>query len=262
MEYKWLLIFDPANSQLPIPSENAKPLPAHLARKSRTTAEPNDNPKVDEPFGDAQSKFIWSEFNTCKSFKNVDQVNINLSKPKQLWFYIGKTSTEAKAHYTGDLTNQRNDPEANFLESVRAVTAVAATPVQRRPYPMAYPSGVNIHAVNAARAKVHMEQAKAQFKSRSSKERPYTGKYAISNPTPYVYKPRAGVSIDPQALQNQRAFQLSSVSAFPQKPNSPSFRVPPMSPAAPMAPMMAAKPEAPLPEAIENPGNLKRVSLA
>lgn len=243
MEYKWVLVFDHANSQLPIPSENAKPLPAHLAHKSRTTTQdPSDSPKVDEPFGDAQSKFTWSEFNTCKSVKNPSQVKVDISKPKQLWFYLGKTSTEAKAQYTENLAVVRNNPEANFLESVRAASAAAAVQLHRRPNPPPYPAGVNMHAINAARAKAHIQEAKVPAKSLTTKKRPYHGKYAITEPTPHVYKPRVGCNVDTQALQNQRAFQQSSVHSLPQFPNSSSYRAPPgqRNPIAPMASMMAA----------------------
>lgn len=246
MEYKWLLVLDPANSQLPIPSENAKPLPAHLAHKSRTTIQdPFNSPKVDEPFGDAQSKFIWSEFNTCKSIKNPTQVKVDVSKPKQLWFYLGKTSTEAKAQYTEDLAVPRNNPEANFLESVRAASAAAAVQLHRRPNPPPYPAGVNIHAVNAARAKIHIQQAKPPAKPSTTQRRPYHGKYAITEPTPYVYKPRVGCNVDTQALQKQRAFQQSSVHSLPQFHNSTTYRAQPAprNPIAPMAPMMTGLPQ-------------------
>lgn len=243
MEYKWVLFFDPVHSQLPVPSENAKPLPAHLARKSRTTAEhpSNNDPKADEPFGDPQSKFIWSEFNTCKAFKNPYQVKVEIAKPKQLWFYLGKTSTEARAHYTEDPAIKRNNPEANFLESVRAATTAFALSLQRRSYPISYPTGVNIHAANAARAKAHVQQA-AQTQAKqppvATKERPYTGKYAIPDPAPYIYKPRVAGIIDPQTLRNQLAFQQSLVHSLPQFPNPPSFRAPP-------APMNTGPPPAP-----------------
>lgn len=251
MEYKWLLVFDTIHSQLPVPSENAKPLPAHLAQKSRTTAEDpsNDDPKADEPFGDPHSKFIWSEFNTCKPFKNSDQVKIDLSKPKQLWFYLGRTSTEAKAQYTGDPAVSHNNLEANFLESVRAASAAVAVSAQRRSFPASYPSGVNIHAVNAARAKAHVQQAaKIQVKPPVTKERPYNGKYAILDSTPYVYKPKISCNVDPQALRNQRAFQQSTVHSLPQIKSSSAYRAPPapMSTMAPMAPMMARAPQADL----------------
>lgn len=186
---------------------------------------------------------MWSEFNSCKPVKNLEQVKIDLSKPKQLWFYLGKTSTEAKAQYTGDLAVSRNNPEANFLDSVKAAAAAAAVSAQRRSYPASYPSGVNIHAFNAARAKAHVQQAaKTQAKPTGkppAKERPYNGKYAIIDP---VCKPKTSSNVDPLALRNQLTFQQSSVHSLPQFHNSSAFRAPPaqMSPVAPMAPMMSA----------------------
>lgn len=267
MEYKWLLVFDPVQSQLPEPSKNAKQLPAHLARKSRTTAEDStrNDPKAKDPFGDPQSKFIWSEFNTCKPLKNSDQVNVDLSKPKQLWFYLGRTSTEARAQYTGDLAVPRSNPEANFLESIRAATAAVAVSAQRRSFPASYPSGVNIHAVNAARAKAHVQHAtKTQTKPPMLKEKPYNGKYAIIDPAPYAYKPQASSNVDSQALRNQRTFQQSSVHSLPQFHNSPGFRAPPaqMSPVAPTAPMMSRAPPGISAQQVSTPSNdFRRVSL-
>ncbi len=267
IEYKWLLIFDPVNSQLPIPSENANPLPAHLAQKSRTTAEhpSNVNPKADEPFGDPRSKLIWSEFNTCKSIRNPHQVKIDISKPKKLWFYLGKTSTEAKAQYTGNPAVQRNDPTAHFLESVRiATTAVALPP--RRSFPASYPTGVNVHAVNAARPpRPYVQPAKFQNnrslinKPPNMQDRVYHGKYAIVESAPYDYKSKVGGHVDPQALHNQRAFQHNASKQSPLQPynaqkyqnltydGSPGYRAPPapMGSMAPTAPMMATASQRP-----------------
>ena len=252
IEYKWILIFDPVNSQLPIPSENAKPLPPELAQKSRTTAEhpSNNNPKADEPFGDPQSKLIWSEFNTCKTIRNPHQVKVDVFKPKKLWFYLGKTSTEAKAQYTGDLAVRRNDPTANFLESVRIATAAAALP-PRRSFPASYPTGVNMHAVNAARPpRSYIQPANLQptkppiNRAPSMQDRTYHGKYAITDPVPHNYKAKAGGHVDPQALHNQRAFQQNASRQSPVQPytnqsyqssqiySSHGYRAPP-------APMMA-----------------------
>jgi hypothetical protein len=108
-----------------VPSPNAKPLPSHLARKSKTTTQDpqNDNPKADEPFCDPKVP-VWSEFHTAKLSRNPNQVKIDLWKPKQLWYYLGKTSTEAKAQYTEDPRKRRNNLDANFLESVRPLIPV------------------------------------------------------------------------------------------------------------------------------------------
>ncbi|CAD6580385.1 MAG: hypothetical protein ASARMPRED_000204 [Alectoria sarmentosa] len=262
VEYKWLLVFDPVNSQLPMPSENAKPLPAELARKSRTTMEDpanNDDPKPNDPFGDPDSNFRWEEFDSCKAFRNPAQVKIDFDKPSKLWYYIGKSSTEAKAHYTAKISIRQNDPTANFLESVRiaSVAAAAAKPtVPRLSYPASYPSAINHqNAPNAPRpsANVHVPHSKTpttQYtKPAATKERPYHGKYAITDPIAAQYKPRPGVNVDAQALYNQRAFQNAASSQLPQQYHthqSPSYRAPqaPMGAAAPTASMMSGQPQA------------------
>ncbi|MCJ1395849.1 hypothetical protein MMC18_008735 [Xylographa bjoerkii] len=232
VEYKWLLVFDPANSQLPIPSGNAKPLPAHLARKSQTSAEDpsNDIPKQDEPFCDPEGRYIWSEFNIAKLPRNVAQVKIDLAKPKQLWFYLGKTSTEAKAQYTADLTIQINDLAANFLESVKPVIT-AVQPVVRRSYPASFPTqpGININAVNAARVNMHVQQQARPQQVRPPQpiqEKPYNGKYAIKDPI--SFPTNSGCRVDHQALHNQRAFlQTASTYPTPQYIQPGSYQAPP-----------------------------------
>lgn len=246
-----------------MPSENAKPLPAELARKSRTTAEDpanNDDPKPKDPFCDPDSNFRWEEFDSCKAFKNPAQVRIDINRPSKLWYYIGKSSTEAKAHYTADIAIPLNDPTANFLESVRIASLAAAAakpPVQPLSYSASYPSPINHqNALNPSRlnANAHVPQsqtpASQHTKPAVTKERPYHGKYAITDPIAAQYKPRPGVNVDAQALYNQRAFQNAASSQLPQQYHShqsPSYRAPQasMGAAAPTAPMMSGQPQAP-----------------
>lgn len=248
MEYRWILVFDPANSQLPVPSPNAKPLPSHLARKSKTTTQDpqNDNPKADEPFCDPKGPHVWSEFHTAKLSRNPNQVKIDLWKPKQLWYYLGKTSTEAKAQYTEDPRKRRNNLDANFLESVRPLIPIVP-PVQRQSYPASYPSGVNMHAVNGAMVHARQRQLQRPQQPQQSLQQQQRGA------KPYKYKPRIheGYSVDPQALMSQRAFQQGATIRPPQRQNSyEGFRAPqapmasmatmaPRAPMAPMAPMMS-----------------------
>lgn len=215
VEYKWLLIFDPVNSQLPMPSESAKPLPAELLRKWRTTVEDPTNvakgPKADDPFCDAGSIFKWCEFDSCRPIRNPAQVKVDLSKPDQLWYFLGKPSTEAKAQYTHDLAIKVNNVKANFLEAVRlASLASRIPPPLRKSMPASYPTGFNQHAINAARANA-VQPSKTSItalsKSNQNKERPYHGKYAIKDPVTTQFASRAGMNVDTQSLLNQRAFQ-------------------------------------------------------
>ena len=251
---------------MPRPSENAKPLPTDLARRSRTTAEDpsNDCPKPDDPFCDPKSLHIWSEFHTVKLPSNLAQVKVELSKPKTLWFYLGKTSTEAKAQYTGDLALPINDLSANFLESVKPPITAAPT-VPRRSYAASYPTGVNVHALNAARTNFPAQPPRPQIARVPSKgqERPYNGKYAIKDPIPYEYKQKNGCDLDSQVPRKQHNFQhLASMQPAPQYANPQKHRAPSAqsSPIAPMVPMMSAarrQPSIPTNQGVED---CKRVS--
>ena len=219
VEWKWLLIFDPANSQLPMPSEDAKPLPAELLRKSHTTAEDPaakiDGPKANEPFCDPSSIYKWSEFDSCRPFHNKHQVKVDLSKADKLWHFLGELSTDAKAYYTHDPAIRVNNPKGNFLEIEKLAQLAADMKALREKKPQrALYGNVNQHALNAARASNPIGPSNVPYQSISQanistlKERPYHGKYAITDPVPASqYKFNHGINVDTHALQNQRMFQ-------------------------------------------------------
>ncbi|KAF2672295.1 hypothetical protein BT63DRAFT_452799 [Microthyrium microscopicum] len=124
VEWKYLLVLDPADSLRPKPSPDAKPLPAHLLQKPAEFSSSNRKdgvPSEGDPFTDPFSKERWQEFHaaTWHEIRNSVQEKVNLDKPEQLWFYIGKPSTEAKPHYTHDVRVVKNNPRSNFMESVR-----------------------------------------------------------------------------------------------------------------------------------------------
>ncbi|KAL9012560.1 MAG: hypothetical protein Q9173_002683 [Seirophora scorigena] len=245
VEYKWLLIFDPVNSHLPAPSANAKPLPKHLAEKSRESVDDaaSATPKADQPFSDRNSIHTWSEFHTCRAIRNPAQTKIDLSMPKQLWFYLGKTSTENRAQFTGDLAKPVNDADANFLERVRPrpPAYVAPQPIQRKSFPATYPAGINIHAANAVGISRQYQQKPPQ-RPPASKERPYSGKYAVSDAKPYQYKPKDSFSPNPDvyASLKRTSSQTTPSRSQPMYNNVPAYRAPP-APMAPMAPMTPAQ---------------------
>lgn len=263
VEYKWLLIFDPVNSHLPAPSANAKPLPKHLAEKSRDTVDDasSDTPKADQPFSDRSSVHTWSEFHTCRAIRNPAQMKIDLSMPKQLWFYLGKTSTETRAQFTGDLAKPVNDADANFLERVRPrpPAHVATQPIQRKSFPATYPAGINIHAANAVGISRQYQQ-KPQQRPPVSKERPYSGKYAVSDAKPYQYKPKDSFSPNPDVYASLKRMPSQTTSSHPQPMynNVPAYRAPP-APMAPMAPMTPAPSKST--QQFKKPIDYKRVRL-
>ena len=168
VEWKWLLLPDPDDLHLPKASANALPMPT--SRKAR--ADINAKRSADEPpragdifvEGTALDKdFTWSEFHTCEAAecKNSNQVKVDLFKDNQLWHYLGKTSTEAKAQYTEDPCKPQHNPKSNYLDSIP------------KPPP---PPRPQYHASYGA---THPAQARAPTTAKPEK--------------PYVYKPRKPV---------------------------------------------------------------------
>ncbi|KAI9729247.1 MAG: hypothetical protein M1834_007039 [Cirrosporium novae-zelandiae] len=226
VEWKWILVFDPANSHLPVPSADAKPLPLHLLNKARTTATEDpqhDEPKPDDPFNDPNGPHFWGEFKRLpKIIRNPYQQKVDLSKSNQLWYYLGRTSTEAKAQYTEDPTKRRNNTDANFLETVRPPAPIVPPPVKRQSFPATYPMNKsNQRALNAIGVGAkQMQSAKV-----------------IKQDKPYQYKPKGPpLYVDPRALSAQRSFV--NCTQFPSS-NQQNFssQLTSMSPTAPMAPM-------------------------
>ena len=245
VEYKYILAFDKAYSHLIAPSENAKPLPAHLARQSQTSNEDptNDNPKPDEPFNDPNCQHRWAEFKVEAPPRNCEQKPVNFSKPQSLAYYLGKPSTEAKPQYTADPAIQRNNPALNFLESVRPLASVARPAVQQQQQqqqqrvslPAAYPVPLRVqgvqgaHAPSIPRSNLKLQQMPRQPSApgrlkHERQERPYKGKYAISSSEDHL----KGGRVDTQALRNQRAFlQNSQQHAHPALHNLAGLHNPP-----------------------------------
>ncbi|KAK5997800.1 DNA damage-responsive transcriptional repressor RPH1 [Cladobotryum mycophilum] len=172
VEWKWLLLPDPADFHLPKASANAMPLPTSQKAKDRLNAkrQQDDKPRKDDIFGEG---FTWAEFNTM-DIANKYQVKVDFSKAEQIWYYLGKTSTEAKAQYTEDPSKLRFNPKGNYLDTL-------PKPVKPMPAP-----------------RPHYQQQYG-----------FTGSYVYSNATqspaahhpgsvvfekPYVYKPRQPVA--------------------------------------------------------------------
>ncbi|KAK1754739.1 DNA damage-responsive transcriptional repressor RPH1 [Echria macrotheca] len=134
VEWKWLLLPDPADLRLPKASPNAIPLPTSRKAQKELNAKRavDDLPRKDDEFGPG---FHWAEFHTCDPIKNPDQVSLDLTKESQVWHYLGKTSTESKAQYTRDVSRPQHDPQSNFLDSIpKPPKPVPALPQARRAF--------------------------------------------------------------------------------------------------------------------------------
>ena len=138
IEHKWVLILDKAHSHLQPPSDAAKPLPVHLQHKNCATEDPaNEIPKVDDPFFDSSSPQVIAEFITYKPTA-LAVPKVDLMKDKQLWYYLGKTSTDAKQYYTGDPNSESHDPLSNFLDSVKPIPCIGQSE-SRKQIPTSHP---------------------------------------------------------------------------------------------------------------------------
>ncbi|KAI9893737.1 MAG: hypothetical protein M1814_005953 [Vezdaea aestivalis] len=126
VEYKWLLILDPADSKMHYASENALPLPPDQLRNALLLQ--NDDPQTYDPFGEANSGYIWAEFQSGKPTRNPTQVKVDVNAPGRLWHYVGEISTETKARYTADPSSRVHDRRSVFLDTVKP----RPVPVARR----------------------------------------------------------------------------------------------------------------------------------
>ncbi|KAK7533823.1 uncharacterized protein J3D65DRAFT_457370 [Phyllosticta citribraziliensis] len=190
LEWKYISVLDPKQSLRPKPSANAKPLPEGLQSSDPALNSKNQKdgpPEVDDPFSEQNSSQKWAEFNTASAeeVKNQFQVKVDLSKPNQLWHYLGKTSTEARAQFTDDPKKPVHNTKGNFLETVKEAQRAAAA-AERKPLPRTH-RPANYHALNGAMA--------AQRKSLQPQYTPTTKEYT---PRKTEYTPRN--SVDQKAL--------------------------------------------------------------
>ncbi|KAI1506689.1 hypothetical protein F5X99DRAFT_365161 [Biscogniauxia marginata] len=117
VEWKWLLLPDPADLHLQKASPNAIPMPTSRKAKEQinATKRPTEElPRADAPFVDG---FTWAEFNH-HDCTNKAQAKVDLSKENQIWYYLGRNSTEARPQYTEDPKKPKHNPKSNFLDTV------------------------------------------------------------------------------------------------------------------------------------------------
>lgn len=115
MEWKLLLLPDPADFHLPKASAKALPMPTSRKAKEQLKARilHEDKPRKDDMFGDG---FTWAEFHLEPVANN--RARVDLFKADQTWYYLGKTSTDARAQYTEDPAKPRHNPRGNFLDTL------------------------------------------------------------------------------------------------------------------------------------------------
>ncbi|KAJ5937858.1 hypothetical protein N7454_004200 [Penicillium verhagenii] len=145
MPYRWLLAVRKSNFAPLAPGIEA--LPAHLARKPEQRKDLEVAvPVAGSVFGDVRSPYQWAEFHTVDAhkFQSAPLPAVYLSKPEQVWHYLGTQSTESRAHYTHNPSVLIHNPRANFLDSVKSlgVAGLSARALKISPHH-------NSHAVTA-----------------------------------------------------------------------------------------------------------------
>lgn len=194
VEWKWLLLPDPEDFKLPKASANALPMPTSRKAKEeinakRSTDEP---PRAGDMFVEGLTPgkdYVWSEFHTCEASEcnNKAKVNVEFSKENQVWHYLGKTSTEAKAQYTEDPRKPQHNPKSSFLDSIPKPPP-PPRPQHQSPYGTAHSSS----------------QARTSMQTKSEK--------------PYVYKPRKPIDA---SIGTPFATQKFAPSTTPSAPGVP-----------------------------------------
>ncbi|TVY19910.1 DNA damage-responsive transcriptional repressor RPH1 [Lachnellula arida] len=198
VEYKWLLIPDPADYHLDKPSANAIPMPkSRKDKQSLNTSrrQADDNPRRDDPFVEGHT---WAEFKMEEIARNVAQCKVNFAKEGQLWHYLGRNSTEARAQFTEDLAKPRNNPKANFLDTLPRATAPT---IPRHSYSASYPTKTSHPSPNVSRA-----PSRPPLPPSNKSEKPY------------AYKPRDigdTYRVDQQAYRSQQSFLQQSAPSVP-----------------------------------------------
>lgn len=119
VEWKWLLLPDPADLRLPHASQNAIPMPTSRAAKdliNATRRQIEELPRAEEPF--VEGGFVWAEFNHHDLEANKAQAKVDLSKENHIWHYLGRYSTDARPQYTEDPRKKKHNCKSNFLDSI------------------------------------------------------------------------------------------------------------------------------------------------
>lgn len=217
VEWKYICVLDPDQSQRPHPSPNAVPMPEGMNKQLVSASNRQDGvPSQDEAFTD-DSDFKWQEFYNSDfpptgyrlNRDKLLKVKVDLDKADQLYYYLPTKSTEARCFFTDKVGGTEHVPHSNFLDRVAPPKPTYSYTAQRpslaasQPMPRSQPShgGINTH--------------------QQGFDKPYT--YKPRNPT----QPQM-LAIDTQALANQRNFaaQAGQPGSYGHMPSQPPYGQP------------------------------------
>ncbi|KAJ3557377.1 hypothetical protein NPX13_g9938 [Xylaria arbuscula] len=190
VEWKWLLLSDPADLHLPHASSKAIPMPTSRKAKeliNATRRRIEEPPRPEEPF--VEGGFTWAEFNHHDLEQNPVQVKVDLSKENQIWHYLGRNSTDARPQYTEDPQKKKHNPKSNFMDTI-------PKPAPPPPLPRkSYGSTFSIHTPTPA----SKAEKPYQYKPREPVpptfvRSPFTAHQFVPKPSPYTaqhFEPKA-----------------------------------------------------------------------
>lgn len=195
VEWKYLCVLDPDQSQRPQPSANAVPMPEGMNKKLVSASNRQDGvPNHEDAFTD-DSTYKWQEFynfdlppNGYRIYREgLPKVKVDFEKPDQLYHYLPTKSTEAKSYFTDKVGGTEHVSSSNFLDRV-APPKPAPVYTAQRPSLVAAPP---------------VPRTQPPYSAISS--------YPQGAQKPYTYKPRNPtqpnmLAFDTQALANQRNF--------------------------------------------------------
>ncbi|KAK5631454.1 hypothetical protein RRF57_007168 [Xylaria bambusicola] len=182
VEWKWLLLPDPADLHLPHASQKAIPMPTSRKAKeliNATRKRIEEPPRPEEPF--VEGGFTWAEFNHHDLERNPVQARVDLSKENQIWHYLGRYSTEARPQYTEDPQKKKHNPKSNFLDTI-------PRPAPPPPMPRkSYGSTFSIHTPTP----MAKAEKPYQYKPRDPvpptyARSPFTAHQFVPKPSPYT----------------------------------------------------------------------------
>lgn len=205
VEYKYVCVLDPDDSLRPKPSPTAKPMPVDMNKSKFSLSNRQDGVPTQDELFNSDAGFKWHDFYNLHmpppgykdvSFQSAQKLNVDITAPDQLYYYLPKISTDAKVFFTDKPGGKDIVARANFLERVsakpsyqypRSKQALAASQ-QSAANPMRIQPGVHASGLNTT--------AGARY----------------GGDKPYVYKPKDPArpnvlcAVNYQALANQRSF--------------------------------------------------------
>jgi len=226
VEWKWLCLLDPDDSQRPMPSATAQPMPKGMNKMAVSVNNRQDGvPEQGESFND-NPEFKWHDFYnmhmpppnfTSKVLQTPGPLKVDVNAADTLYYYLPTISTEAKCLYTDKVGGLEVAPKANFLDRV-ATRAV---------YPYIAQAQQRIAASNTAKQPIMRAVPQPPPQVQHQPGTTVNGNPARSLERPYMYKPKEPVrannlwGVDTNALQTQREFLADAQRRSTQQFNLP-----------------------------------------